>query len=171
MTNATINNIWYTVTCRRYQSVSNWLQRQRSLAKTRKEDEHTDASSSNSKADYPHSGDMRQYSAFPPRPPQQNHRSVLNSDNIPPSQSHAQVSPHSSPMRHRSPSVSPSMDDPYPRRASMRRSTTPYVGPMQSRPRRSRPEPYQLDALKSLFTRTATPTIEERSSLAQEIGM
>lgn len=42
---------------------------------------------------------------------------------------------------------------------------------MQSRPRRSRPEPYQLDALKELFARTSTPTIEERSALALEIGM
>lgn len=42
---------------------------------------------------------------------------------------------------------------------------------MQSRPRRSRPEPYQLDALKGLFNRTSTPTIEERSALALEIGM
>ena len=53
----------------------------------------------------------------------------------------------------------------------VRRSVTPYSGAMSTRPRRSRPEPYQLDALKVLFTRTATPTIEERSALALEIGM
>jgi len=40
-----------------------------------------------------------------------------------------------------------------------------------SRPRRSRPEPYQLDALKELFRKTSSPTIEERSALALEIGM
>ncbi|KAH0837935.1 hypothetical protein J3R83DRAFT_6168 [Lanmaoa asiatica] len=40
-----------------------------------------------------------------------------------------------------------------------------------SRPRRSRPEPYQLDALKKLLHRTLTPSIEERSVLALEIGM
>ncbi|KAF8559934.1 hypothetical protein OG21DRAFT_1479804 [Imleria badia] len=40
-----------------------------------------------------------------------------------------------------------------------------------SRPRRSRPEPYQLDALKKLLHRTLTPSIEERSALALEIGM
>lgn len=40
-----------------------------------------------------------------------------------------------------------------------------------SRPRRSRPEPHQLDALKRLLHRTLTPSIEERSALALEIGM
>lgn len=40
-----------------------------------------------------------------------------------------------------------------------------------SRPRRSRPEPYQLDALKKLLHQTLTPSIEERSALALEIGM
>lgn len=40
-----------------------------------------------------------------------------------------------------------------------------------SRPRRCRPEPYQLDALKKLFHRTSTPSIEERGALALEINM
>jgi len=40
-----------------------------------------------------------------------------------------------------------------------------------ARPRRSRPEPHQLDALKKLLHRTLTPSIEERSALALEIGM
>ncbi|KAF5332550.1 hypothetical protein D9611_005085 [Ephemerocybe angulata] len=155
----------------RYQSITNWFQNQRSLAKRRKEDDHTDTSSSNSKSDYPHHGDMRQYSAFPPRPPHHMHRSLAVSDSALPTQSQVHMSPSEAAMLRRSPSVSPSMDDHYARRASMRRSTTPYGGPMQSRPRRSRPEPYQLDALKGLFTRTATPTIEERSALALEIGM
>lgn len=39
------------------------------------------------------------------------------------------------------------------------------------RPRRCRPEPYQLDALKKLFYRTSTPSIEERGALALEINM
>jgi len=43
--------------------------------------------------------------------------------------------------------------------------------PAFSRTRRSRPEPFQLEALKRLFRKTATPTIEERSALALEIGM
>ncbi|KAH7886210.1 homeodomain transcription factor [Phlebopus sp. FC_14] len=40
-----------------------------------------------------------------------------------------------------------------------------------ARPRRSRPEPHQLNALKKLLHRTSTPSIEERSALALEVGM
>lgn len=40
-----------------------------------------------------------------------------------------------------------------------------------SRLRRARPEPHQLDALKDLFIKNPTPTIEQRSALALEIGM
>lgn len=153
--------------CRRYQSITNWFQNQRSLAKRRKEDEHTDSASTNSKSDYPPHGDMRQYSAFPPRQPHQIHPSLVFSDSaVAPPPSSSETS-----RTRRSPSISPSMDEHYSRRANMRRSTTPYGGPLQSRPRRSRPEPFQLDALKGLFTRTSTPTIEERSALALEIGM
>ncbi|KAJ6519842.1 homeodomain transcription factor [Mycena sanguinolenta] len=62
------------------------------------------------------------------------------------------------------------------RRTSSRRSTTPYsstsaVVSLSARQRRARPEPLQLDALKQLYSKTATPSIEERSSLALEIGM
>lgn len=150
----------------RYQSVTNWYQNMRSGAKRR---QHPDISS-NSRSDLPHHhSDMRQYSAFPPRPPHQIHPSLVSdSAAVPPS---SLSSSTEGARTHRSPSVSPSMDEQHPRRATMRRSTTPYGGPMQSRPRRSRPEPYQLDALKGLFNRTSTPTIEERSALALEIGM
>ncbi|KAK7064215.1 distal-less homeobox 3 [Favolaschia claudopus] len=62
------------------------------------------------------------------------------------------------------------------RRASSRRSTTPYspasaIVSFSSRQRRARPEPSQLDGLKRLYNKTATPSIEERSALALEIGM
>jgi hypothetical protein len=40
-----------------------------------------------------------------------------------------------------------------------------------NRPRRSRPEPYQLEALKKLLHRTSTPSIEQRNALASEVGM
>ncbi|KAG6332337.1 hypothetical protein ID866_6755 [Astraeus odoratus] len=40
-----------------------------------------------------------------------------------------------------------------------------------ARNRRSRPQPHQLQALKKLLRRTSTPSIEERTSLAFEIGM
>ncbi|KAF9451394.1 homeobox-domain-containing protein, partial [Macrolepiota fuliginosa MF-IS2] len=145
----------------RYQSVTNWFQNQRSLAKKRREDEIEFGVSSKPPSDYSH--DMRQYSAFPP--PTQHPSLPLPPMPIqPPSLTHQNL--------RRSPSLPP-MDDASPRRTYPRRSTTPY-GSMSisfSRPRRSRPEPYQLDALKELFRKTATPTIEERSALALEIGM
>lgn len=45
------------------------------------------------------------------------------------------------------------------------------VTPTNPRSRRTRPEPYQLEALKKLFHRTPTPSIEERGALALEINM
>jgi Homeodomain len=39
------------------------------------------------------------------------------------------------------------------------------------RPRRTRPEPYQLEALQKLYSRTANPSIEERNALALQVGM
>ncbi|PPQ77037.1 hypothetical protein CVT25_014854 [Psilocybe cyanescens] len=148
----------------RYESVTNWFQNQRSLAKKRKEDEPESFSPSATKAEYPH--ETRQYSAFPP--PSLPHPSL----GLPPLSAHPPLVHANNSVSFRSPSVSPSMDDQSPRRSS-RRSPTPY-GSMTTnfaRPRRSRPEPYQLDALKVLFTKTSTPTIEERSALALEIGM
>lgn len=40
-----------------------------------------------------------------------------------------------------------------------------------ARNRRTRPQPHQLRALKELLRRTSTPSIEERTALALEIGM
>ncbi|PPQ71651.1 hypothetical protein CVT24_007842 [Panaeolus cyanescens] len=70
-------------------------------------------------------------------------------------------------------SVSPFVEDRSPRRSSSRHSGAPYgsLSANFARPRRSRPEPYQLEALKELFMKTSTPTIEERSVLAFKIGM
>ncbi|KAF9567851.1 homeobox-domain-containing protein [Agrocybe pediades] len=152
----------------RYQSITNWFQNQRSLAKKRKEDEPDSYSvAATTKAEYPH--EIRQYSAFPP--PSHPHPSL----GLPPPSNHASVNSNdygSVQSQSRSRSVSPPMDQ-SPRRSSSRRSTTPYGSSSAhfGRPRRSRPEPYQLDALKELFMKTSTPTIEERSALALEIGM
>ncbi|KAF5352698.1 hypothetical protein D9756_005852 [Leucocoprinus leucothites] len=145
----------------RYQSITNWFQNQRSSAKKKREDETEISIPPKPPSDYSH--DMRQYSAFPP--PTQHPSLPLPPMPIqPPSLTHQNL--------RRSPSLPP-VDDMSPRRTYPRRSTTPY-GSMPisfSRPRRSRPEPYQLDALKELFQKTSTPTIEERSALALEIGM
>ncbi|KAJ7597356.1 homeodomain transcription factor [Mycena floridula] len=73
-------------------------------------------------------------------------------------------------QRHRSPSVASSLaEDSYLR---PRRTTTPYGTTAPKRAKRSRPEPYQLDALKALYRRTGgTPTIEQRQILADQVGM
>lgn len=51
------------------------------------------------------------------------------------------------------------------------RRPDPDTATLLARPRRSRPEPYQLAALRKLFTRTQNPSIEERGALALEINM
>ncbi|KAF9469700.1 hypothetical protein BDZ94DRAFT_1243057 [Collybia nuda] len=147
----------------RYQSITNWFQNQRSLAKKKKEDESDSGTVAASTASSEQCSDSRTYSAFPPP---SNH----------PSLGFPRHTGHSSapiPATRRSLSVSPSLDGRSPRRSSSRRSSTPYSSSITSlsRPRRSRPEPYQLDALKDLFTKTATPSIEERTALALELGM
>ncbi|KAJ7092751.1 hypothetical protein C8R44DRAFT_750244 [Mycena epipterygia] len=127
----------------RYQSVTNWFQNQRSLAKKKKDDE-----------DYEEGDTPR---PFPPAPDQ----------------------PSLTERGRRSPSSSSVAEDSLSsrsRRASSRRSATPYRSSsaamsLSARQRRARPEPLQLDALKQLFSKTPTPSIEERSALALEIGM
>lgn len=153
----------YILLHRRYQSITNWFQNQRSLAKKKKEDEAESVPSATFKADYPH--ETRHYSAFPP--PSHHHSSLA----FPPPSFHPSLS-HGPAVLRRSPSISPSMEERSPRRSSSHRNTTPYgISATFSRPRRSRPEPYQLEALRQLYKQTSTPTIEERSALALQIGM
>ncbi|KAK7058557.1 hypothetical protein VNI00_002193 [Paramarasmius palmivorus] len=138
----------------RYQSVTNWFQNQRSIAKKKKEDEINP---------YPEaSNDSRTYSGFPP--PSNYHPSL----GLPPPTSHPSLPSASARSRR---SLSPAYEDFQSRRSNPRRSVTPYSTSMTSRPRRSRPEPHQLAALNELYNRNAHPSIEERSSLALEIGM
>jgi len=42
---------------------------------------------------------------------------------------------------------------------------------LAARQRRGRPDPFQLNSLQGLLSKTPTPSIEERSALALEIGM
>ncbi|KAG6851353.1 hypothetical protein H0H93_005751 [Arthromyces matolae] len=143
----------------RYQSITNWFQNQRSLAKKKRDDDPDPQLNSLSSNYY----ESRTYSAFPPP----THHPSLGLPIPLPGHSSAPVSN----SHQRSPS--PFLEDISPRRSSSRRSSTPYgfSHSLLSRPRRSRPEPHQLDALKDLFTKTSTPSIEERSALALEIGM
>lgn len=130
---------------RRYQSITNWFQNQRSLAKKRQEeDAELEAETAHKeKAE-------RIYASFPP------------AHNHPPSHpSLAALLNRST----RSPSAPPS-------NASASSRASPYRNLLPSqRPRRTRPEAHQLEALQKLYNRTSNPSIEERSALALEVGM
>ncbi|KAG9222388.1 hypothetical protein CCMSSC00406_0002723 [Pleurotus cornucopiae] len=151
----------------RYQSITNWFQNQRSLAKKRREDDgdvSTDSPSNSREWPEPN----RTFAAFPPP---SSHPSL----HLPPPSTHPSLGlpSVSAPPSRRSVSVTPSIigDEPSPSKRS-RRSGTPYSSTApSSRPRRTRPEPYQLHALKELSAKTINPSIEARTALALEIGM
>ncbi|KAH9949395.1 homeobox-domain-containing protein [Amylocystis lapponica] len=150
----------------RYQSVTNWFQNQRSIAKKRKEEEDAQAASSSSSK-------SRTYSPFPPAAGAA-HPSLA----VPPASVHPSLAGLTQAARkRRSTSVArgaaASGSRPVSRRASPYRTHAAdrALAATHSRPRRTRPEPHQLEALKKLFQRTATPSIEERGALAIAIGM
>ncbi|KAH8119997.1 hypothetical protein DFH11DRAFT_1499386 [Phellopilus nigrolimitatus] len=141
----------------KYQSVTNWFQNQRSLARKRLEEHELEAQSAQSTD---HNDDSTTDSRSEPRtyaalPPAASH----------PSLGSTMTNRSSAP---RSVSVSRMQIHEESKVASIRRMGN--SGPL-SRPRRTRPEPYQLEALKKLFARTSNPSIEERGALALEIGM
>jgi hypothetical protein len=157
---------------RRYQSVTNWFQNQRSIAKKRKEDQDAlHALTKDSLLDRSSSSRAHTYSPFPPS------SSVAHpSLSVPPVVGHPSLSLGFHPRARRSPSLA---SVPLDSRGSSPRPS-PYSSAMtervisassSNRARRTRPEPYQLEALKKLFHRNATPSIEERGALALEINM
>lgn len=175
--------------------MTNWFQNQRTQAKKHKEDPHPLTSSSSATADgssHPSSvndddhGPSLTHLNFPPRA---SHPSLVPDRHLPlPSLPFLKLSPPELddvkvPRSRMSlpPSSNPRLTSP-----RMRRSVTPYSRDReemprthegikgedaQSRPRRSRPEPYQLEALKKLLHRTSTPSIEQRNALAMDVGM
>ncbi|KAG0707598.1 hypothetical protein DFH29DRAFT_896519 [Suillus ampliporus] len=183
----------------RPQSVTNWFQNQRTQARKHKEDHHPFTSSSSATADGPPSAPSHSSSvngddhgaplahlSFPPRAP---HPSLVPDRHLPlPSLPFLKLSPPELdevkiPRNRMSlpPSSNPRLTSP-----RSRRSVTPYSRDREEvpqtnegikgedthpRPRRSRPEPFQLEALKKLLHRTSTPSIEQRNALALEVGM
>lgn len=141
------------------ESVNNWFYTRRS--RSMGDEVHTSLH---------HAAPPHIYSAFPPPT---KHPSL---DSLPPASSHPSLSLPPISGIHRSPSLPPAVEhrtsSVTSRRTMARRSSTPYsASGSASRARRTRPEPHQLVALRKLFDRTPTPTIEERSILAAEIGM
>ncbi|KAI0068046.1 hypothetical protein BV25DRAFT_1834364 [Artomyces pyxidatus] len=127
----------------RYQSVTNWFQNQRSMAKKRQEEDEEDRIfrlNQEAMSPAPTSKD-----ASPPRS-NMSINALLNRET-------------------RSPSAPPS-------NASVSSRASPYHNIMPAhRLRRTRPEPHQLEALQKLYNRTSNPSIEERGALALEVGM
>lgn len=140
----------------RYQSITNWFQNQRSISRKKIHEDMDETARLQSEYVY-----ERQYLAYPYAP---NRASLA-------------LAPGSSVSvpydRMRLPIDYRLHADEYAgKKPSHRRYSAPYsTSSSFSRSRRSRPEPYQLDALKQLFRKTSTPSIEERSALAAEIGM
>ncbi|KAH9837341.1 uncharacterized protein C8Q71DRAFT_757793 [Rhodofomes roseus] len=178
----------------RYQSVTNWFQNQRSIAKKRKDEE--DAHAAAVAAHAASSSKPRMFSPFPPAasaahpslslsvPPATGHPSLA----LPLPPQHSISAPP--PRARRSSSAAPlsrGHDLSHGSSRSYSRPSSPRVSPYRmpsdrlhgqsglqeksQRPRRTRPEPHQLEALKKVFRRTSTPSIEERSALALAIGM
>ncbi|KAI0032765.1 hypothetical protein K488DRAFT_85587 [Vararia minispora EC-137] len=127
----------------RYQSVTNWFQNQRSLAKRRQEEQDARAAAPTRSAR--NSSKARRYSPFPPATEHPSISALLNRE--------------ASPAPSLTGSVVSSRGSPYPASVSAQR------------PRRSRPAPHQLAALKKLYRQTPSPSIEERSALAAEVGI
>jgi len=173
----------------RYQSVTNWFQNQRSIAKKRKDEEEALAAHAAS------SSNSRMFSPFPPATSAA-HPSLSLA--VPPATSHPSLAiPHppqhsisAPPRARRSSSAAPlnrGHDLSHGSSRSVSRPSSPRVSPYRMpsdrlqgpsrlqerprRPRRTRPEPHQLEALKKLYRRTSTPSIEERGALALEVGM
>jgi hypothetical protein len=147
---------------RRYQSVTNWFQNQRSLAKKRLDDDvafdKTSHLYSNGRPIAERLTDMASYSR------DSRELLALETPAFPPRSSHPSVSALIRRDK-RSPSVERS-------NASTSSRSSPYhciIPP--HRPRRTRPEPHQLEALQKLYRRTSNPSIEERNALALEVGM
>ncbi|KAI0308095.1 hypothetical protein B0F90DRAFT_1813422 [Multifurca ochricompacta] len=143
----------------RYQSVTNWFQNQRSLAKKRLDDEL-----SSDKAQHPNINNYPVLDSSADTPSQSRDAPTFETPAFPPRSSHPSVSAlihreKRSPSAERSNASSSSRGSPY-------HSIIP-----PHRPRRTRPEPHQLDALQRLYNRTANPSIEERGALALEVGM
>ncbi|KAG7099779.1 hypothetical protein E1B28_001591 [Marasmius oreades] len=126
----------------RYQSVTNWFQNQRSIAKKKKEDEILQPLD-----------DRRTYPGL-----------SAPSSGFPPTRSHPSL-----PSYRRS--VSPAYSYQEELSRNPRRSTTPYSVGVTSRSKRSRPEPNQLAALNALYRKNPHPSVEDRTALAVEIGM
>ncbi|KAI6112436.1 hypothetical protein EDD16DRAFT_1521440 [Pisolithus croceorrhizus] len=180
----------------RLQSVTNWFQNQRSQAKKHKDEPRSVPASSPVESDVSGNREHQSFSndndgaSAPlhwnhPAPPLRGRRPSLT---LP---GNGLVPLHKSATE---PLGRMSLPPSHPLSPRTRRSMTPYARDRHTRSdepppykdsvvenvraedilarnRRSRPQPHQLRALKQLLRRTSTPSMEERTTLALEIGM
>ncbi|KAJ7492158.1 homeodomain transcription factor [Mycena latifolia] len=156
----------------RYQSITEWFRTQRSLdrrgASTRV-DGYPGATASISIS--PVSDEDRAYLTLPPinLPPASSHPSLLGERRrLPPLQEERPYIPR---PRRRSSSPRSAASAPYGSTSSSNSTTSSSTASLSARQRRGRPDPVQLTSLRRLLSKTPTPSIEERSALAREIGM
>lgn len=162
--------------CRSLKSITNWFQNQRSQAKKRKEEETADATvHQNHKTHLSNSShESTPYSALPPASSHPSLSASLPLSSLRPSLSLSLSGKDLPSLSIPARAIAKAETSPPSRRSTpARRSSTPYrpAPSTLSRPRRTRPEPYQLEELKKLNAKTSNPSIEERSALALEIGM
>ncbi|KAI6048039.1 hypothetical protein EDC04DRAFT_47785 [Pisolithus marmoratus] len=184
----------------RMQSVTNWFQNQRSQAKKHKDEPRSVPASSPVESDVSGNREHPSFpndSDGAPAPLHWNHPApssrgrrpslTLPENGLPPLQKPTSKS-----------AIEPlgrmSLPPTHPLSPRVRRSMTPYARDRHTRSdepslhkdgtvenvraedilarnRRSRPQPHQLRALRQLLRRTSTPSMEERTALALEIGM
>ncbi|KAJ6520322.1 homeodomain transcription factor [Mycena sanguinolenta] len=145
----------------RYQTIVDWFRAQRNSDRRSIDDYPTTGSHSPvSDASARHS---RLYPILPPistLPPATSHPSLIGTRRL--SFSVAPQDQHYATYSTNPRSSSPRNDTPYGSGTALSLST---------RQRRGRPDPFQLNSLRRLLSKTPTPSIEERSALALEIGM
>ncbi|KAF7325410.1 Homeodomain transcription factor [Mycena venus] len=141
----------------RYQTIVEWFRTQRNLDNLRRsiDDYPTTAASDSIISPISEASEMhsRAYPILPPistLPPPTSHPSLVGLDGA----------------RRLSAITVP--EDQYYAAAPTNRST---ALSLSARQRRGRPDPFQLNSLRRLLSKTPTPSIEERSALALEIGM
>ncbi|KAJ7110308.1 homeodomain transcription factor [Mycena crocata] len=148
----------------RHQTIVEWFRTQRSLDRRGIADEYPTAPQSISPIFEPADRHPRMYPTLPPistLPPASSHPSLFGVETLRRLSAVPEDQSYSSRTSQRS--SSPRNDAPY--------GSSSTAMSLAARQRRGRPDPVQLNSLRRLLSKTPTPSIEERSALALEIGM
>ncbi|KAJ7805171.1 homeodomain transcription factor [Mycena olivaceomarginata] len=149
----------------RYQTIVDWFRTQRNLYRRSLDDDYPTTATLES---IPEASDRhsRILPILPPistLPPPTSHPSLVGFDRAPRLSTAAVPEDQYYPAHNRTRSSSPRNATPY--------SSSSTALSLSARQRRGRPDSFQLNSLRRLLSKTPTPSIEERSALALEIGM